>query len=60
MKLHTEISMSAKFDNDISTFYVDNPDQKFFLYENLVGIIHTLSSLYSIWTSSWLDWKQFS
>ena len=32
MKLHTETFMSANFDSDMSTFYLDNPDQKFFLF----------------------------
>ena len=32
MKLHTENFISAKFDNDMSFFYVDNPYEKFFLF----------------------------
>ena len=26
--MHTETFMSAKIDNDVSTFFVDNPDTK--------------------------------
>ena len=28
MKQHTDTYMSAKFDNEMSTFFVDNPDKK--------------------------------
>ena len=57
MKLHTETFIGAKFDNDISTFLVDNPDQKFFLLQKLLGCLHSYSSPHSIWTSPWLHWK---
>ena len=57
MKLPTETLLGAKFDNDMSTFLVDNPDQKFFLLQNLLGCLHSYSSPHSISTSPWLDWK---
>ena len=57
MKLHTDTLLSAKFDNDMSTFFVDNPDQKFALFQHLLGCIHFYSSPHFIWTSTWLDWK---
>ena len=59
MKLHTETFIGAKFDNDISTFFVDNPEQIFFLFQNLIGCINSYSSTHFIWTSSWLDLKTF-
>ena len=57
VKLHTDTLLSAKFDNDMSTFFVDNPDQKFVLFQHLLGCIHSYSRPHSIWTSPWLDWK---
>ena len=57
VKLHTDTILSAKFDNDISTFFVDNPYKKFFLLQHLLGCIHSYSSPHSIWTSPGLDWK---
>ena len=57
VKLHTETFIGAKFDNDMSTFLVDNPDQWVLLFQNLLGCIHSYSTPHSIWTSPWLDWK---
>ena len=57
MKLHTDTFLSAKFDNDMRTFFVANPDQKFLLIQNLLLSIHSYSSPHSLWTSSWLDWQ---
>ena len=57
VKLHTETFIGAKFDNDMSTFFVDNSDQTFLLFKNLLGCINSYSSPHSIWTSPWLDWK---
>ena len=57
MNLHTETLLSAKFDNDMSTFFVDNPDQNFFPFQLPLGCIHSYSSPHSTWTSPWLDWK---
>ena len=55
VKLHTKSFMGVKFDNDMRTFFIKNPNQKFFLFQNLLGCIH--SSTYFIWTGSWLDRK---
>ena len=33
MKLHTEVFIGAKFDNDMSTIFLDNPDQKFIVFQ---------------------------
>ena len=57
VKLHTDTFLSAKFDNDMSTFFVENPDKKLLLFQNLLGCIHSYFSPRFIWTSSWLDWK---
>ena len=57
LKLHTDTFLSAKFDNDMSTVFVDNPDQKFLLFQKLLGCIHSYSSPHFIWTNSWLDWR---
>ena len=57
VKLHTESFMSAKFDNDKSPFFVDKTDQNFFLFQSLLGCIHSWCSPRFNWTSSWLDWK---
>ena len=57
MKLHTDTFLSAKFDNDMRTFFVANPDQKFLLIQNLLLSIHSYSSPHFIWTNSWLDWR---
>ena len=57
MKLHTDTLLSVKFDNDMSTFFVDNPDQKFLLFQHLLGCILSYSSPHFIWTSPRLHWK---
>ena len=57
VKLHTETFIGAKFDRDISTLFVDNSDQKFLLFQNILGCIHSYSSTLFNWTSSWLDRK---
>ena len=57
VKLHADTSLSAKFDNDISTFFVDKPDKKFLLFQNLLGCVHCYSSPHFFWTISWLDWR---
>ena len=51
------VIMSAKFDNDMSIFFVNSPDEKFLLFQYLVGSVHTYTSPHFIWTSPWLDWK---
>ena len=48
---------AIKFDNDLSTLFVDNQDQKLFVFQNLLGCIHSYSSPHSIWPSPWPDWK---
>ena len=57
VKLHTETIMSAKLDNDMSTSFIDHPDQKIFLFHKLQWCIHAYSSPISIWASFWLDWR---
>ena len=57
VKLHTDIFIGAKFDNDMSTWFVDNPDQKLILFQILLVCMHYYSSTYLIWTGSWLDRK---
>ena len=43
VKLHTDTLLNAKFDNDMSTFFVDNPDQKFLLFQfSELTRMHTL------------------
>ena len=54
--LRTETRLSAKFDKEMSTFFVDNPDQYFLLLQHLLGCIHTYFSHHFIWTGPWLDW----
>ena len=38
-------------------YFVNKPDQKFLLFQNLIRLAHSYSSPHFIWTSSWLDWK---
>ena len=57
MKLQTETFIWAKFDNDISTFFVNHTDQKFLLFQSLQRYMHSYSSPHSNWTSPWLNWK---
>ena len=56
-KLHTDTLLIAKLDNDMSTFFVDNPDKNFLLFQRLLGCIHSYSSPHFIFTSHWPDWK---
>ena len=58
VKLHTDTLLSAKFDNDLSTFFVDNPDQKLLPFQKLLEFIHSYCRPHFIWTSSWLVWKK--
>ena len=57
VELHSDTFLSAKFDNNLSTFFVDKPDQKFILLQNLLGCIHSYSSPHFINKIFWLDWK---
>ena len=59
VKLHTDTFLSVKFDNDLSTFFVDKPDKKFLMFKNLQGWIHSQHNPHFIWTSPWLDWRTF-
>ena len=56
MKQLTDNFLCAKFHNEESTFFVENPDQKFFLFQNLLVCIHSCSSPHSIWSPPWLVW----
>ena len=60
VKLHTDTFLSAKLDNDMSTFYVDNPNPKFLLFQKLLGCKSSYSSPHFIWINCLLDWKHFS
>ena len=56
VKLHTKTFLGAKFDNDMRTFFVDNPDQKLIIFQIQLEYIHSYASPHSVWTRSWLDW----
>ena len=49
--------MSSKFDNVLSTFFVDNLYQKLSLFQNLLGLRHSYLWPQLISTSPWQDWK---
>ena len=57
VKLHNDTFFSGKFDNHMSNFFVDNPDQIFVLIQNLLGSLYSHSSPHSLLTCPWLDWK---
>ena len=57
VKLHTDIFLSANFGDDMSKFSEDTPDQKIFLFQNLLGCRHSYSSPHSSWTCPWLAWR---
>ena len=57
VKLHTETFLSAKFDYDMSTFFVLKPIQNLLLFQSQLECIHSYSSPHFIWTKPWLDWK---
>ena len=57
VKLHTDTPFSAKFDNDLSIFFADNPNQQLFLLQHLLACIHSYSSPHFTWTSPWLELK---
>ena len=57
VKLHTDTFLSAKFENDMSEFFVVNTDNFFFLFQILLGSIRSYSGPRFIWPSSWPDWK---
>ena len=51
LKLHTDNSLRAKFDNDISTFFRRQPRSKNLSAENLLGCTNYHSGSHSVWTS---------
>ena len=51
-----EYFLSPKFDNVLSTFFVDHPDGKLALFHNLLGLSHTLVDPHFIWKRPSLDW----
>ena len=51
-----EYFLSSKFDNVLSTFFVDHLDGKLALFHNLLGISHTLVDPHFIWKRPSLDW----
>ena len=56
MKLH-KYFLSSKFDNVLSTFFVDHLYPILSLLRNLLGLWHSYLGPQSIWTRPWLDWK---
>ena len=49
--------LSSKFDNVLSTFFVDDLYQILSLLQNLLGLWHSYLGADPIWTSPWQDWK---
>ena len=49
--------LSVKFDNVVSTFFVNHLDQKLSLIQNLLGLWHSYIEPQFIWTSPWPYWK---
>ena len=49
--------LSVKFDNAVSTFFVNHLDQKLSLIQNLLGLWHSYIDPQFIWTCPWLYWK---
>ena len=49
--------LSSKFNNVLSTFFVDDLYQILSLFQNLLGLWHSYLGPQSIWTSTWQDWK---
>ena len=56
MKLHKSV-FSSKFDNVLSTFFVDHLYPILFPLQNLLGLWHSYLGPQSIWRRPWLDWK---
>ena len=52
-----EYFLSSKFDNVLSTFFVDHLYPILSLHQNLLGLWHSYLGPQSIWTSPWLYWK---
>ena len=53
----TRVFLSSKFDNVLSTFFVDDLYQILSLFQNLLGLWHSYLGPQPIWTSPWQDWK---
>ena len=49
--------LSVKFDNVVSTFFVNHLGQKLSLIQNLLGLWHSYIEPQFIWTSPWPYWK---
>ena len=49
--------LSVKFDNVVSTLFVNHLDQKLSLIQNLLGLWHSCIEPQFIWTSPWPYWK---
>ena len=54
-----EYFLSSKFDNVLSTFFVDDLYQIISPFQNLLGLWHSYLGPQPIWTSPWQDWKSF-
>ena len=52
-----EYFLSSKFDNVLSTFFVEDLYQILPLFQNLLGLWHSYLAPQPIWTSPWQDWK---
>ena len=49
--------LSSKFDNVLSTFFVEDLYQILPLFQNLLGLWHSYLGPQPIWTSYWQDWE---
>ena len=52
-----EYFLSSKFDNVLSTFFVDELYRILSIFQNLLGLWHSNLGPQPIWTSPWQDWK---
>ena len=52
-----EYFLSSKFDNVLSTFFVEDLYQMLSLFQNPLGLWHSYLGPQPIWTSPWQDWK---
>ena len=57
IKLHKSFFLSLKFDNVLSTIFVDDLYQILSLFQNLLESWHSYLGPQPIWTSPWQDWK---
>ena len=56
-KTAQEYFLKSKFDNVLSTFFVDDLYQILSLFQNLLGLWHSYLEPQSIWTSPWQEWE---